>query len=1435
MAYYVYQSAQFEEDAAQYGVSREVIERQIVGWVENQQSIGCFNRFPMPFLTKKKFAGYSNRVIAAEELVELDGEEHNVIVLLRLVLRSNRIYDQYAKDPEATATPWLQEVRPLLLDWLKGRIRQRPARSHPRPDDGEYRFLFDPSAPSSDDDTLVCESHDWIEDVRAKGVSNRLVNLCGIIAEIVDGSRTRTEAFEDEFRKNELSVRYRAYPSMRKVLLLRVFHQAATSADPAAIEQEPKEVLRRCSRAYGSLLLADEDRWIEIERADEGTPNLALSPEEARVLRSSRELESNGGYPMFINGRAGSGKSTVLQYLFSDTIRNWRRNCATDDLRRTCPIYLATNAELLGKAKRNVLSLLRHNAEAMITSESVHDKEWLKELSESSFFTVSSILRSQLPTELRSRFRDENRISYGRFRELWMEKFGKQPKMVKQCGPQVSWHVIRSFIKGLQVDGYLEEVDDYLESPKGEQNVSITVFKTVFERVWQDWYRELTSTGEVWDDQDLARAVLDSLETADPQVVPVHDHVAVFCDEAQDLTRPEIECLYRLSAFSRRTLDRDSARRVPFVFAGDPFQTLNPTGFRWEAMKSSFNERLTANLSRYARSADAVRINYQELSHNYRSTRPVVHFCNSLQCARTLTTESEVRPQESWAITNDAPQPMYFFESDAAFAQALRQQQNLTIIVPCEEGDEAEFVRKSPFLSSIVTWDDDNTVPKDVLSAIRAKGLEFNRILLFGFGMQPEAQQLCRLLSENDEQPSREELLQVEYFLNKLYVGASRAMKRLFIVDSTTMVSQGGLWGFFADNPQLESLIKKLPASAQQVWREATTTMVPGGIDALGQDRDDPAALAEGYERAGFAERSAYHMRQAAESWRRAKQETRAAAAAAQAAEWDHQFDRAGELFVTAGKPERAVQAYFTGGHYDRISHVAAPQPALANRVDARLAGILSAATFNLRDFALLLDECAQLAAQESITKSLPGRIESYSHAFAKALARMEPLLESAKQSRIESARSIVRNLKSSLDLGLPREALRDPLAKVALASQDYETVLSLYDSDTSTPIARKAYAELVLGGKRDAVGPNDARNVAQLLRDRKDYVRAAQWYLNCKDTALAWACISDALQSETEIYTADLQTEFVRLIEQLQRDMAWRELLNLFERHSLHGGARGRLGEQVREMVDALCVIERHFIPFVATQSPASLDPIAGDLVRFLKQHLGESLPRWERWRSRVRIEHVANAFEKANNLVAALQFYELLLTDPRATPLELRFGRQRWLRCKQRQISVEIARAQSGGRARTSHVTKLEGDMMRFCLRHSIEASEAGVEFLDTSLVPIFPSAIADTGSATPISGSAQLTPTSIVDASPTEPTPGTAEFDVKYFESRGRVRIESSEGDSIVINVATKSLETQDYVVESAGEGEWIIDSIDATVCVSEDGVSVTIGAKSWSFKR
>ena len=132
----------------------------------------------------------------------------------------------------------------------------------------------------------------------------------------------------------------------------------------------------------------------------------------------------------------------------------------------------------------------------------------------------------------------------------------------------------------------------------------------------------------------------------------------VFCDESQDFTNLELELIERLSLFSERQIEPHQLRDVPYAFAGDPFQTLNPTGFDWGATQASFHDNIVRQLDPHGRGR--LRFNYQELSFNYRSSEHIVRLTNLVQLLRArMFGLKGILPQHTWS-RRESISPFYY-------------------------------------------------------------------------------------------------------------------------------------------------------------------------------------------------------------------------------------------------------------------------------------------------------------------------------------------------------------------------------------------------------------------------------------------------------------------------------------------------------------------------------------------------------------------------------------------------------------------------------------------------------------------------------------------------------------------------------------------------------------------------------------------------------
>src|SRR5215469_13303540 len=104
MTLFAYITDQLRHDAQTMGVPESKLEAFAKDEVEQKQSTSSFDRFPAPFLTRKKIWAYNKRLIAAERRVG----EHVVIILLRLLVKGNE-YSSFENDPVTVGERYLSK------------------------------------------------------------------------------------------------------------------------------------------------------------------------------------------------------------------------------------------------------------------------------------------------------------------------------------------------------------------------------------------------------------------------------------------------------------------------------------------------------------------------------------------------------------------------------------------------------------------------------------------------------------------------------------------------------------------------------------------------------------------------------------------------------------------------------------------------------------------------------------------------------------------------------------------------------------------------------------------------------------------------------------------------------------------------------------------------------------------------------------------------------------------------------------------------------------------------------------------------------------------------------------------------------------------------------------------------------------------------------
>lgn len=981
MAIYVYATEACRDEARKHSVEPQL--DRIIRKVESDQSYSQFQPFPSPFLVKKKFGMFIGRLIAQVE--EVDGNV--VLVLLAFMLRGSKEYKDrggFHNDPHKYAEQHFRSRYKSedLVRFVAQKEQDPPVATKPGLEAQESLILHNAlSVSQGATEHSFCDGRAWMTAISQKTISNRKQSIHKHIEGLI-GSWDATSpdaapggqvsVLPDS---NNLHVWTRLFPELGIRLLVAV---GTASEIKDKVDEKTKEVvemaapakeqvLRISVRLYPELVVLSYDLWAQLQ--DDEDSNLALSPEEEDVRRSVRIGEDSArklsdrsaGFPLFINGRAGSGKTTILHYLFAEfaayhSDKQERRDSGL------APIYFTANPRLMQKAAENVTKIalcnFRINEKADGLTE--QQKEAITSQVKDYFACFHDFLISCLPHSDLVQFPANRRITYARFREMWRDRFSRDKSAASKYGSAISWHVIRTYILGTETDfddydlvgerpeaeANLLEPDEYRHLERRSRTVSDETYQHVFDNVWP-WYAKLKADENYWDDQQLVRHILrldaskrlteEGGEKLKGWALPTFS--AVFCDESQDFTPVELSFLLRLSIYSHRKIQPHEVKLVPFVFAGDQFQTLNPTGFRWEAIKASYVERIAMGLdSSLLEEQRKVSLNYQELRYNYRSSSEIVGFCNLIQAlrARVFDLASEIRPQQSWANENTSPVVVTSAERDDLWESVRKYQ--VKVIVPCGEDEEEDYIRKDSVLSKQVKFDK-QTGGTDitVLSAASAKGLEFSHVMVYGFAGTDEASKVISQLSQPDLEG--DQALPLQYFVNKLYVAVSRPTERLVVAEQKENIDK--FWTFQSEGENLRAIKGGLRRWDDE-WQPSVRLPFTDNAFLFSEGAAvDPSQEAEQLKSQGIANRSSFVLRQAAKMYQLADKSQEVSKCVALALEYEGKYKEAADVYFDAGVYPEALTLYFRAGlwmHAARIVACCKKEQNLQGGVEDRLA-----------------------------------------------------------------------------------------------------------------------------------------------------------------------------------------------------------------------------------------------------------------------------------------------------------------------------------------------------------------------------------------------------------------------------------------------------------------------------------------------------------------
>jgi len=993
-------------------------------------------------------------------------------------------------------------------------------------------------------------------------------------------------------------------------------------------------------RSYPDYLLADDKCWLEIEREEEA--NLALSAEEMLLLESVSSLTTDrSSLPIFINGRAGSGKSTMLLYLFSDYCHRKYYNSQQTELSGD-PLFLTYNERLLEVAKKGVQKLLvsHHRFQSeRTTDDPIPDV--------SSFFKpFQKFLIELLPLEYQREFSAENYISFFRFKKLY-ENNCRLPQ-AKKWNAEICWHVIRSFIKGYRLEGEISP-SDYQTTEivnRRDRTIEISDYQEIYETIWERWYKSTAQEHQYWDDQDLIRKVLelDSYES---------DYAAIFCDEAQDFTRIELQLIMKLWKLSQYDLQRMPIFSLPFAFAGDPLQTLNPTGFRWSTVKAAFHEAILNELEL------EIDLNLKELEFNYRSSPPIVRFTNLIQFWRSIIFNlPDLKPQKEWRKV-DFPDPQKFIlDRQISLQQFKEYVKDTIIIVPCEEGEENEFVQNDEILSQIFVDIGEGEPVKNILSAIAAKGLEFKKVILYKFG------EACNPQIWNQDTVS-DCPIEFEYFFNKLYVAASRAMERLFIIDSE--VGDAQLWRYASSQSELDRFSSH--SSNRELWKNAIQLLSSGGVTTITDiSEDNPLLIAQEFETKGLNSQNPRLLKRAKQYYSSVGESQKADWCEALALQFEERFREAGRAFVNQCEYERAWDCFWEGMCWDDLLDLSDRHDYYKDRLAVNLAEFMvdrARTDRTLLKFNEFLEKCI---VQKHIGSPFLPQWKTAIAEFKSRIAKIDPGSFTREQwLKLGSTFSELDRWGYSSMLRAAGEAF--------FKAQDYHKAEDCLANGNATEIPQYYLSQAEINpfpekiewlakagaidrivraweeaGKPTKMQPASLKAVASALEKEKQYTCALRLYIELDELEKVKECFA---QSQTE---GDEKLEILgALVTYLIERNQWIEAIAEIDRE--FSTIAGSETQKLRLKCD--------IVRAIAYSDLTSIDMNVENRQRY--EQFMEQILSQNDWEFHLSMQQIGSALERIGGLVATLKFYERFIGDL-ATDLK-EFARQRWIVTKRKQ----------------------------------------------------------------------------------------------------------------------------------------------------------------------
>jgi hypothetical protein len=373
-------------------------------------------------------------------------------------------------------------------------------------------------------------------------------------------------------------------------------------------------------------------------------------------------------------------------------------------------------------------------------------------------------------------------ISYGPFAN-WLLRI---PRQLRVADPHRLYEEFRGVITGSAVDKPYLSREDYLDLGV-RQSVYLDTERELVYGLFEKYLVFLKENG-FYDPNLLAHSYL-------PDVRQLYDFIVV--DEVQDITNIQLQLILK----SLKNPDK-------FMLCGDSNQIVHPNFFSWSGLKSMLYHSAEMEAKKITRILQA----------NFRNSKAITELANRL---------IRIKQKRFGSIDKESTYLMNSLSEKSGEVLLLKDTDRV-------KSELNKNIRRSAKFAVIVMRDEEKALARKyfetplLFTVQEAKGLEYENVILLNFvsGERQSFQEIVKGVSEEDTEreisfmraaDKTDKSLEVyKFFINSFYVAVTRAIQRLYLIESDARHPLHQMLGL---RQVLEQLTMKTEQSTNEEWQ----------------------------------------------------------------------------------------------------------------------------------------------------------------------------------------------------------------------------------------------------------------------------------------------------------------------------------------------------------------------------------------------------------------------------------------------------------------------------------------------------------------------------------------------------------------------------------------------------------------------------------------